>query len=411
MRQLIYRFASTLALIVGLLVPQAHASDVCRLPSFEGMERNKERALSVLSGTTIRDIAKAQVYVEYDGDILYYHSNFLSSGVDENGKPFGYPTKIKGSPNKNSAFAKARQVFKNIIFTSPPSEADTAILDKALQDSVVFHIDISVFDQNGRPRVDLTGIKNLRVVDGKNGRTITTPESLTTLKPPPSLISKIKGCCLYGRPPHFSQKFSDALSKQEINPNRVKFASLFIDSATEEAVLGSPLVRSSRIPGDGRKLNSRTDFDKLMVAAKGSTLILVGHVEGSDYVVRDSGNRENFRISIADARQVAKVNNVRLVDIGCETVNAIESESMGFGVITKYNSVDAVKSLNRALTDAKTFEDFLVSLSSEGLKVVVEQSFVDQPDQMQASVYSRIRDSTKQAWMKLATVTFSGFGR
>ena len=329
MRQLIYRFASTLALIVGLLVPQAHAKDVCRLPSFEGMERNKERALSVLSGTTIRDIAKAQVYVEYDGDILYYHSNFLSSGVDENGKPFGYPTKIKGSPNKNSAFAKARQVFKNIIFTSPPSEADTAILDKALQDSVVFHIDISVFDQNGRPRVDLTGIKNLRVVDGKNGRTITTPESLTTLKPPPSLISKIKGCCLYGRPPHFSQKFSDALSKQEINPNRVKFASLFIDSATEEAVLGSPLVRSSRIPGDGRKLNSRTDFDKLMVAAKGSILILVGHVEGSDYVVRDSGNRENFRISIADARQVAKVNNVRLVDIGCETVNAIESESMG----------------------------------------------------------------------------------
>ena len=398
-------------LALAVLCGTANAADVCRLPSFEGMESHKRRAVSVLSDSTTTDVAKAQVYVEYDGEVLYYHSNFVSRGVDEDGKPIRHPTKVKGSPSENHAFANARQVFKNVIHTSPPDEAQTAFLDRALRDSVQFYVDISVFDESGVPRVDLTGVPNIRIVDGKRGQSLAgQPELLTTTRPPPSIIAKIKGCCLYGRPPHFSSKLSEALAKQAIDAGKIKFASLFIDSATEAAIANSSMVKSSRLTGDSKRLRSRADFESMISNSRGSTLVLVGHVEGDRYVIRDSGGQETFSISIADARGIARSNGVRLIDIGCETVRAIDSTSFGLGVMTRYNSVDAVTSLQRALTVSKSFEDFLVNMTSEGLKVVVEPSFIEKPEQRQASVYSRMKNAARQAWTKVATVTFSGFG-
>lgn len=408
---LLGRLAFILFFAIGILASAAHASDVCRLPSFEGMERNKQRALSVLADTTTQDISKAQVYVEYDGEILYYQSNFVSRGTDEDGRPFRYPTKIKGSPSKNPGFGNARQIFKNIIYTSPPDSSEAAALDQALRSSVQFHLDVSVFDENGLPRVDLSGISNIRIVDGKKGQSLgVQPELLTTSRPPPSIIAKIKGCCLFGRPPHMMSRFSDALSKQSIDPAKIKFASLFIDSGTEGVIAKAVNVRTSRLPGDSKALRTRADFERMIEGAKGSTLVMVGHVEGANYVIRDSADVETFRISIADAREIARTKGTRLIDIGCETIRAIESTSFGLGVMTKYNSVEAVNSLQRALTSSRTYEDFLVNLTSEGLKVVVEKSFVESGNQKQASIYARAKDKVRLAWTKVATVTFSGFG-
>lgn len=396
-------------LLILLFFQPASAADVCRNEYFQGMKAHKDRATSVLPHEVTRDVSKAQVYVEFDGEVLYYHSNFVSEGKDEDGKAF-FPTKVKGAPGPNSPFSDARAVFNNIVFTKPPGSAQTAIIDKALLESVQFHLDISVFDPDGRPRIDVTGIRNLRIVDGKIGQTIgAQPEILFTSLPPPSLIAKLKGCCLFGRPPHAVPKLLNALSAQPFKAADVKFASLFIDSGTEAAVRNNPHVRQTRLGGDGEKLRSKEDFSKLMAEAKGATLIMIGHVEGRDYVIRDSGKQETFRIAIADARNLARLNGVELIDIGCETTRAIREASFGFGVMTKYNSVDAIHSINRALTNAKTVQDFLVSLTSEGLKVVVEPSFVGNLPEKRASIYSRTRDKAKVLWAKVATITFTGF--
>ena len=385
----------------------AYAADVCRTSHFEGMLAHKNRALSILSKDTTQDVSEAKVYVEYRDGVLYYQSNFVSQGGDQFGRPFE-PTKIKGSPTGNAVFADARIMFANIVYPEPPSPQERAVANKALASSVQFHLDISVFDESGRPRVDLTGVKNVRIVDGSQSRAIDVqPEALTTAKPPPSLIAKLRGCCLYGRPPHASATLLTALANERLQPSDVKFASLFIDSATEAAVSRSQQVRSARLAGDARSVTDLATFSKLMASAKGSTLVLVGHVEGSQYVIRDSGNRERFRIEIAEVRKLARANGVRLIDVGCETTRAITSAALGFGVMTKYNSVDAVHSINRALVQSRNLQDFLVHMTSDGLKVVVEPSFLVQVGEKQASIYSRMRVTARDLWAKVATVTVS----
>jgi hypothetical protein len=374
------------------------------------MEGHKARAESILSAKTTNDISKAQVYVEYDGDVLYYHSNFVSRGADEDGKRIEYPTKIRGNPEKNKAFRNAEEMLTNIVYTSPPSASEVGTLKQALSNSVKFHVDISVFDQFGRPRVDLTGVEKLAIVDGKRASTVgVQPELLTTSKPPPSLIAKIKGCCLYGRPPHRATALADSLASQPIDSKRVKFASLFLDSATANAIEANSRVKSARLTGDAKSLRSKEDLSKLLDSAKGSTLVMIGHVEASNYVVRDSSNAEVFRISISELRSMAKAKEVRLIDIGCETTKAITESTLGLGVITKYNSVKIVETLNRTLAEAKSYQEFLVGLSSDGLKLVVEPSFVDKPNERTTTVYARAREKARAVWAVVARITLSNY--
>ncbi|MRE40056.1 hypothetical protein GIJ60_14690 [Klebsiella quasipneumoniae] len=102
----------------------------------------------------------------------------------------------------------------------------------------------------------------------------------------------------------------------------------------------------------------------------------MGHVEKSDYVIRNAANKETFRISISNLRELARRESVTLIDIGCETTKAIETESLGIGIAIKYNSVEAVKKINDAMKTSKNYEDFLERLASEELKVVVDDTFI-----------------------------------
>jgi hypothetical protein len=278
-----------------------------------------------------------------------------------------------------------------------------------MREKVQFVLDASVFDDAGVPRVDLTGVKNVQIVNIKESPTIRTQaDLLPTANPPPSLIAKIKGCCLYGRPPHWSTKFSAELSQKRFDPKKVKVASLFIESATEKEINSSALLKNARVKGDSSSLKGEVDIKKIFQEAKGNTLILLGHVEGTDYVVRTNGNVEQLRVPILKIRAMAKENDVSLIDIGCETTTAIKEKSFGFGVMTRYNSIEAVRSLDRALKTSTTLEDFLVNVSSEGLKVVLEPSFLKEQANT-ASVYSKIRNASKAVWVKVAQVTFSYF--
>ncbi len=269
-----------------------------------------------------------------------------------------------------------------------------------------------MFDSNGAPRIDLSGVKKVRIVDGYKKVSLSSGgEVLTTLKPPPSLIARIKGCCFFGRPPHRAGEYGEALSKKLFEPSAVKVASLFIDSGTEAAFAQNKILKPKRLMGDGKAIRSIGELEKLFSGARGKTLILLGHVEGSDYVIRDSKNKEQFRTSIEFVRQLAKRESVSLIDIGCETTKAIQAESLGIGVATKYNSVDAVRSISRAMESSKNYEEFMSNIASEGLKIVVDESFVrDQVHTIHTTVYSRLKTSAKDAWVRVAKITLSFIG-
>lgn len=379
-----------------------HAADVCRLSAISGMETNKHRAASILPRANTSNPSAAKVYVEFRDGTLYYQSNFISPGAD-------YPTKVAGDPTKTQKFADPKFVFVNIVHDERPSAEVWAKTEKTMQDDVELFIDKSVFDEFGVPRIDLSGIKNFHVVDGNLGVSLSGKgEILTTATPPPSAIAKIKGCCLYGRPPHLATAYGEALSKRPFDASNVKVASLFIDRATEDAFQVSRGAKAARVAGDGSKLNDINQLKTIFATAKGKTLILIGHVEGVDYVVRNSANAEKFRVPIETIRSMARENNVSLIDIGCETTAAIQTKALGFGVIGKYNSVEAVKSVERALQQSRNLQDMLEAMSSEGLKIVIDQNFVkERVTSTRASVYSQAKNVARSFWVRVAQVTFT----
>ncbi len=382
------------------------AAEVCRLSEIVGMEAQKHRAANILLHSTTSDPSDAKVYVEFRGGVLYYQSNFITPG-------FEYPTKVAADLEKHPEIANPKFTFVNIVHSKPPSPDVWEKTERSMRDDVHILIDKSVFDEYGIPRIDLSGIKNFQVVDGDLGISLGGKgDILATAKPPPSVIARIKGCCLYGRPPHLTTRYAEALSRQPFNASDVKVASLFIDRATEDALRASKALKAARVEGDGAKLNEISQLQAIFSAAKGKTLIILGHVEGSDYVIRNSANAERFRVPIETVRSMAKSSGVSLIDIGCETSSAIRSAALGFGVIGKYNSVDAIISVERALHNSKNLQDMLEAMSSENLKIVIDQSFVkEQTTKAHASIYGQVKSVAHSFWVKIAQVTFTSGAR
>ena len=179
-------------------------------------------------------------------------------------------------------------------------------------------------------------------------------------------------------------------------------------------------VRSSRLKGDAQELRSVQDLHQLIQSARANflsqffgrknVLVLLGHVEGMDYVVRTPENIEQLRVPIAEVRRIARMNGVSLIDIGCKTVKAMEEEMFGLGVMTEYHSVSAVKSLEAALTRSKSFGEFLENMGSEDLKLIMEPSFVRGSRTAHGiGIYRRFLSSSKEIWVKVAEITMTFF--
>ncbi len=436
---------------------QSIALVVCREKAVAGMDAQKERADEILrtrGAAKTSNAREAMVYAEYAKGVLYYQSNFHS--LDDDGKPEEFATKIAGAITPAQAEAQAREtieikaalralkagkqppskaslaleedaaareavqqipylkdaatVFKTIVYAGDFSSAQASVADHALNSSVRFILDKSMFDENGIPRINLIGAKNIEVVDSTTGASLSTDaELLETSKPPPSLIAKIKGCCLYGRPPQATGAFSAGLDKIKVTARDVMVASLFVESATEDALDSSKTIRAARVKGDGAALNSEADLRKIFVSAKGKVLVLLGHVEGEDYVVRPKGSNAQLSVPILKVRALAKEQGVSLIDIGCETTKAIKEAAFGLGITRRYNSVDAVQSLEKALGNTTSLRDLLEGMSSEGLKVVVDETFVrDQPSSStRASIFALARNKGRAVWIRVARLTAS----
>jgi hypothetical protein len=366
---------------------------VCREPGIVGLGAAAARAHRLLPPNT-SDATKAVIYVENTTGGLYFHSNFISPGAEN-------PTKIA-----NEKITDMREAFFNIVFWG--ADAFENGRDASLptyRDNVKLLLDRSVFSEGGYPEVDVHGARNVSIVDGRQGNVLVEGpiDVLDRNAPPPVLMSKVQGCCLYGIPPHLAGRYQEALRARPFKADSVRFVSLVRDTGTENAINRAGRLSQLRV-GQG-PIGNMAQLEDAMKAARGKTLILLSHVEGADFVVRDPAQRVVLSAPVEAVRKLASKYDVELLDLGCQTAQQINDDSMGFGVATKFNTVSAVDALEKALIQSSNYSEFFDKLTSENLKVVIDAGFTrDWP--LCADVYAKA-NSPRSLWVKLARVFVS----
>ncbi len=276
--------------------------------------------------------------------------------------------------------------------------------ERVFHDDVKIYLNENVFGENGIPLVDLRGAKNISVVS-KNATTSLIASSIETLsrnKPPPLILKKIAGCCFFGIPPHLASKYAEALKARSFQSKEVRFLSLVRDSATEAAIRNAPHVQKANLRESGKVLNL-ADIEASFKDAKGKTVVLIGHVEGENFVTRNARSEVALSVSIHDLRASASKYGIELIDLGCRTAQQISKDSLGVGVTTRFNTVDAVNSINRAMSHSKNYEEFFENLTSGGLKVVVDGEFA-RGSALRAEIYSEQKASARRFWVPIADI-------
>jgi hypothetical protein len=295
-----------------------------------------------------------------------------------------------------------REAFFNMSFGGGSRQDAAAIY----RDDVRILLDESAFSEGGYPLVDVKDATKVEVVSG--GRSTVVTEVLNRKSPPPILLSKVQGCCVYGIPPHLAPRYQQELEKRPFEQENVRFLSLIRDSGTETAIDRTSNLKSVRLGEPGQHIEDLSQIEAAFQSARGKTVMMVSHVEGERFVTRDPAGNVTVDIPIASVRSLAAEYNVTLVDLGCQTAQQISTDSLGFGVMTKFNTVAAVESLERALSRSSNYSEFFNNLTSENLKVVVDAGFVlGWP--MCADVYAKARTTTP-LWVKLARI-FVSFGK
>jgi hypothetical protein len=145
-------------------------------------------------------------------------------------------------------------------------------------------------------------------------------------------------------------------------------------------------------------------IESVLRAASGTTVVLVSHVEGTNFVIRDAAQKLVSSMPIDSVRALASKYNVELIDLGCETAQQLTLKNLGIGVTTKFNTVDAVRALDRALAKSANYGDFFQAITSENLRVVVDQGFM-RGWPLCADVYAKAQN--RPIWVKLARIFVS----
>jgi len=395
MGKLVQRNRVFLTISFSFLAFSAFAT-VCRNDGVEGFERYAEHAHHVLPANT-SDPTKAAIYIENTPKGLYYHSNFITPGYD-----FEYPTKIAGEKVKD-----IKTAFKNIRYAEMPDELEENDSEEILKNDVHIFLDSSLFSEGGYPEVDLTGARRVTIVNGRTGQMMmsgSSIESLSRKSPPPLLISKVLGCCFYGIPPHLAPHYQAALEKRSFDAGNVRFISLVRDSGTERAIAASSRLNALRLGDQERATQTIAQIESAFRLAQGKTVVLLSHVEENNFVVRDPAGTLVSSIPIDSVRNLARQYQIELIDLGCQTAQQIRTDTLGLGVTTTFNTVEAVQSLERALSQSHNYADFFGNLTSERLKVVVDGGFV-RGWPLCADVYAK--GTGTSIWVKLARVFVS----
>jgi hypothetical protein len=356
---------------------------VCRAPGgIAGFGAWSERAEAVLPAKTT-DPHKAAVYIARTRQGLYFHSNFVTEGFD-------VATKIG-----KEDITDLKTAFYNILASDP----DAPVLrnaDGILREHLNVILDESTFDKLGHPTVDLGDAKQVQM------RSSSAPvERLGRVRGLPLLMSKISGCCLFGIPPHRAAEYSTLLDRKPFERKDVRVVSLVRDSGTDAEINRSATLRGLMVGNRSQGAQSIADLENTFKQSRGKTVVLVSHVEGERFVRRDAANKIVMALEISEVRKLAKLYDVQLVDLGCETARI--PKELGLGVVNKFNTVAAIRALENAVSQSKSYSEFFDRLAGEDLRIVIDEGFV-RGWALCADVYGRARANL---WVKLARIFVS----
>ncbi len=353
-----------ISFVIAVLFATDGYAEVCRLPNLAGYEQMAARAKRVLPKET-RNINEIAVYVERDPKGgFYYHSNFISERHE-------YPTKIGNDPR----ILDLAWALQNIVWTQRPNAArEQMVRDAYLKHARIF-VDRSVFRPDGTTELVFGDKDNITLVDA-NARSATRAIAVRTDTPPRLIAELISGCCLHARPVGAGAlAVRDGLRDIKLDQREVKIASLVSDSATMNA-LRSGALRTATAQMNPGTVRSVSDLRLLFEEQRGKQVIVIGHVEGGNFVIRDARGVATATLAIPELRALALQNDVLLIEVGCNTAGVVQDGVAAVGVATRFNTVDAVQRMSRAFESSKTLADFLGSMADESVKVVVDVSAV-----------------------------------
>jgi hypothetical protein len=120
--------------------------------------------------------------------------------------------------------------------------------------------------------------------------------------------------------------------------------------------------------GVRNSLVETTDIESVFRAARGKLLLVVGHTEGSDFVVRLADNSVSYTVSFAHLASLADASNATLILLGCRTGPG--------GLLTDMESLDLVAQLDRALA-TKDYSHFYAALGTHNSPFVLTAEQID----------------------------------
>ena len=182
------------------------------------------------------------------------------------------------------------------------------------------------------------------------------------------------------------------LKSIRFNVNGMRVALMVHDSATR-----AHLAADALLSGQGRAEaidRSTTDIEpwvaKQLKKAAGATLLLLGHVEGSDYVVRNASGTAIGRIAITRTNELALEYGVTLLNLGCKSASTLH-EHDGIGVYDAFNSIHMLRAISSAVhARPATIADFLEKLGTPEARIVVPAAILKNKDAV--AVLRTLRD-------------------
>lgn len=262
--------------------------------------------------------------------------------------------------------------FDNVVrqYQKFKGEKQTGKFSKTLRESLKSDIDKGIFIS-----------KKGDVYDTKTLKTPTGQERMFVMKP--NLYVK------------FKNKNSIDVIKRRLNSRKylqeeVEVISLVNDDATNT-------ILKQNFPENHLSFDipSMKGLVKKLKANKKKSVVVVGHIEGKDFVT-PLANGEKFKISLEDLKRLGDDLDVNIFPMGCN------SGFHGTGLGNKFNSIDALNRLKPAVENNTTVMGMLEDLSGNDLKIIIDDIPFQEKGYLQAKIQ---RENTKAG---VATIVGGG---
>jgi hypothetical protein len=373
-------------------------SVVCRLEGIAGFDEEAARARNVIGSESTTDLRAGKVFITKKGSYLYAHSNLVSRGAR-------HPTKIATNDTRDLSRITAN------LYTTALDGRFTPLVEEIIREGhrahVEYYLDQSLFDSSGKLELDLEGAEKLYVLFGG----IPPPKPLVATDPirgPPFAAEYYPSVYVKVTSSASPASLFARLEQRAFEPRGVKFTSLIADTAVEAAIKRSDTAKvwekSDITTGDGLKEFFRRN--------KCRVVILLGHVEGEDFVSADAKGKVGLKVSLSRVDRMPEEAGCDAVLLGCSSARA----GTPVGVDKPFNPVEAVQRLSKALS-AKTYSEFVRTLANRDMGLVLAETAFDRAaNRVDADVYAReaskseslLRESNRVGRLVLAFGISSG---